>query len=605
MAEGSALQQQRKKRKTKEHEPARLCCSPFSSLDDDSLRAVLLRTRASDHPSLRLSCKRIRRVLDSVEYRKERSELGCAEVTVELLSPFEQYRREEENYRDTTTEPPTEYDKDFLENYDHLGYMGEYGDHNFGSSHIRVFVDDWALTQKLPNQKQNYCHEFSLNVKLLPRRVSFYDCCDSHSGSLSSMALALFTNSGRPAVKSLKKALCENDNKLPLLFIEDFELPLEYRSTKSTVGPLIIQELLRVFEDKYSLAIYIPFGSAQYNLDDIELKYRDPCRPGKEPTEEEIRSKQERRKRFRALTHKDMRQFFRAGFYQVNDSIILDNDTNYFVFITQQKAGQCILTEQQALDMPIAYPPPLPPERTGLVKEFLALIIKKCSKKELSQTSMTPIRRAGLEELAIIALEKIMKDDINEVLHKCESNEDRLRLILDSNSIHACAFHENLRVIKAILSVLPEPSRQTALALNSLDVEGYTPLMTFARRSSSSKSTSEGLKKSRQFAESLISLGADESVVHATTGLSALGYFRDGLREKIGHDIIFGYQEMEVLGVESGRIEQILKPAQGPTKADEDILNVTNDYTSDDGSSVGSDYDNDIDSDNYDDDNDY
>ena len=61
----------------------------LTSLCDDALSAVLLRTRASDHSSLRLVCKRIRDIIDSDQFRKERSIQGFAEVEVYLLSPFE------------------------------------------------------------------------------------------------------------------------------------------------------------------------------------------------------------------------------------------------------------------------------------------------------------------------------------------------------------------------------------------------------------------------------------------------------------------------------------------------------------------------------------
>jgi hypothetical protein len=65
----------------------------MSLLHDDALQAVLLRTRASDHPSLRLSCPRICHIIDSELYRRQRNEQGFAEVHLALLSAEEQYER--------------------------------------------------------------------------------------------------------------------------------------------------------------------------------------------------------------------------------------------------------------------------------------------------------------------------------------------------------------------------------------------------------------------------------------------------------------------------------------------------------------------------------
>ena len=53
----------------------------LSFLDDDSLRAILLRTRASDYPNLRTSYKSFCDVLDSTMDRKEMSNQVCVEVT--------------------------------------------------------------------------------------------------------------------------------------------------------------------------------------------------------------------------------------------------------------------------------------------------------------------------------------------------------------------------------------------------------------------------------------------------------------------------------------------------------------------------------------------
>jgi hypothetical protein len=128
------------------------------SLDDDALMAVLLRTRASDHPSLRLSCKRIRGIIDSFQFRKERSVQGSAEVNVELLSPFEQYKKTS-SFRE---DPPSEDDDYFRDHYDELGFIYEYEDYYFETFCFRVFVDGRPLHKlKTSSCKSGSCR-FSL-----------------------------------------------------------------------------------------------------------------------------------------------------------------------------------------------------------------------------------------------------------------------------------------------------------------------------------------------------------------------------------------------------------------------------------------------------------
>jgi hypothetical protein len=81
------------------------------------------------------------------------------------------------------------------------------------------------------------------------------------------------------------------------------------------------------------------------------------------------------------------------------------------------------------------------------------------------------------------------------------------------------------------LSLLPEPQRQTNIVLNHLDEYCFTPLMTYVRHiDSNDLEDSIRVNKTHQFVESIISLGADKSTIHAKTGFSALGHFRENMR---------------------------------------------------------------------------
>eukprot|EP00531_Pseudo-nitzschia_arenysensis_P014639 CAMPEP_0116155326 /NCGR_PEP_ID=MMETSP0329-20121206/22249_1 /TAXON_ID=697910 /ORGANISM="Pseudo-nitzschia arenysensis, Strain B593" /LENGTH=633 /DNA_ID=CAMNT_0003652355 /DNA_START=85 /DNA_END=1983 /DNA_ORIENTATION=- len=604
--------------------------SPFSLLDDDSLRAVLLRTNGSDHRNLNLCCKRIRHALNSTVYRKERSDLGWAEVKVELLDSFEQYKREQKEIREEMDErgnAPSRNDTEFREEFDRLGRKGEYNDHSFHGDNLRVIVDGWPLQKERSTEEErasNINSEFHLSVQLIPRRASyFYQICDALSGDLADLGTTLFTNNGYPRVECLKDALQHNDTRKPLLYISFFTLPIHYRATCSTVGPLILKKLLKLFKDEYSIAIYIPCGRAQYDAEDqaIEDRERHNHRhPEAEPTDEEIISEEKRDERYRKLTHLDMRQFFRAGFHQVNDTIVVNKNMNSFLYVTPQGVLSSILTEQEALDRQIASPPPPPRKKMGLPKNLFNLVKEKCSIYSNLMQNLDAIFRARAsgsegEELAFRVrqlkatlrrhglsvsdlelsgeghgpiIEKLTdstSDAIESLLSQSEANEDRFKVILDSDAFHVCAANENLDFIKTLVKFLPEPRRQRSIALNDADMDGFTPLMICARKISQKNLDPNVAKKSRLFVESMISLGADKSVIHSKTGLSALGVFREGRGSVRTFNAMFGFclEPAEVLrGGEADRIEQILEPDEGPTKSDDAIRYIDNDGNDDD-----------------------
>merc|ERR1711862_105560 len=99
-------------------------------------------------------------------------------------------------------------------------------------------------------------------VALIPRKYSFHRICNDHNDDLSDLSTTLFNQWGNPKVPSLAKALKDNDNTKLLLYIQDFEIPVEYRSTSSTMGPLLLQALLKIFQDEYSLALRPRWRSA-------------------------------------------------------------------------------------------------------------------------------------------------------------------------------------------------------------------------------------------------------------------------------------------------------------------------------------------------------
>ena len=206
--------------------------SPIELLDDDSLHAILLRTQAADHPNLKLSCKRFNRVLNSVDFRKQRSCLGYAEVKVELLNPFEQYAIDYKAIMDDggfygeydDNRPPSRSDEQFLEDFDRLGRKDQNGSHKFDTCDFRIFVDGVPLHKRRLG-RDRLEEKMSLCIRTLPRKRSFHELCGIYSDELVRMGTSLFTNHGRPKANSIKKALQDNDNSRPILYISTFELP--------------------------------------------------------------------------------------------------------------------------------------------------------------------------------------------------------------------------------------------------------------------------------------------------------------------------------------------------------------------------------------------
>jgi hypothetical protein len=341
-------------------------------LDEDTLRAVLLRTGADDHPNLRSCCKKFNDVLNSSLFKKERSECGYAEVKVRLLSPEEQYTK----WIRYMKESGRAYDEvDFQSDYDRLGRKDDFGSNYFFSKDIDVYVDGIPWHEKGGRR-------YELRVQLVPRRYPFLEACHIFGGLLSSLGITLFTNRGNPRVVSLKSALKTqqeiSSNKAPMLYISKFEVPIEYRSPSSTVGPLIIQGVLKCFREDFSIAFYIPDGSTQFTQ-----------------TEANIQEEIKRQEGFDALTLQDMRQFFRAGFSQVSDNNVVQQSDRYYVFITSSDADAMpsIRTEQEAFDTPIVMLPPPPPEKSGLAKELWDAIRGQCYMHSMALKTIKYLKR--------------------------------------------------------------------------------------------------------------------------------------------------------------------------------------------------------------------
>jgi hypothetical protein len=233
---------------------------------------------------------------------------------------------------------------------------------------------------------------------LLPLRWrrdgGFHQMCDSLSGVLQTLSVRFFNSRGKPRIPSFKELL-EFDNR-PLLYISNFELPYEYRSLNSTVGPLIIQSLLydTHLADHWSIAMYIPWAKCQF-LEADDARYsrlnKFPAAPREDnmfpaaPSREEESSSSYWANRADTLHLQDMRQFFRAGFHQVCDPTVVNTSIDYMYtlpMMAYEHEEPLLSVEEVFLKVQIVRLPPMPPQSTEESKFQELLKIRVSTRKE-------------------------------------------------------------------------------------------------------------------------------------------------------------------------------------------------------------------------------
>jgi len=285
-----------------------------------------------------------------------------------------------------------------------------------------------------------------------------------------------------------------------------------------------------------------------------------------------------------------------------------------------------ILTEQQALGLPIASP--RDNAKTGLAKYLYKLLTKRCPEySKLVNRATGPLMMNFLEKLnkrspeeskqsttqecddtpdcffmghfipgtKNVNADRFFEKTIREIHDILSKSEDSFEIILDSNIIHVCAAYEYLRLIDFFLDYLPDRYNEAPIVLNNPDEEGLTPLMFCARKMYQRDLSPRDAKKSLDFVRSFIGLGADKDKVHEKSGLSACGFFRHGVRElrsyRYGHDSQGLSKELREV---ADQIEKALTPSKGRTDADRLVIG-RHELDIDDGDNDSDDGDNDSD----------
>jgi len=408
--------------------------SALLNLNNDALRAVLVRTCGSDHLNLCLTCSRIRDIIHSPEFRQERCETETAEISVKILSPFQLYQEQMGPSEDTN-----ETDDWFQERYNDFG--GRDPNYGYQDNRARIYVDG-----KLAGRT---------SFTLLPRddpRVNFHDMADSISQEIQETGCAFFDARGRPRVESVKQALKNDDEKTAFLYINAFDfLAPEYQTT-TTTGARALRILLTdtSLKDKWSVAAYIPDARSQFNPNDRETESAMSFRQREHfmarmmqdsdvsDTESEL-NWQERRK---DLNNLDMRHFFRAGFQQAKE-LVMDHNCA-FVFAVRSFLQQPMISHEEAMTIEIAEKPKPQHEPTKEEKKMLKIMKRFCTQRREIDNARRQLQRPR-EEQAIYryAQEKLAEaqretqravDTANEEISTAENSRQVFTALLSASN---------------------------------------------------------------------------------------------------------------------------------------------------------------------------
>jgi hypothetical protein len=361
-------------------------------LPDDTLQAILLRTGGSDHTNLSLTCRRIRDMLKSLVYKKERWTHGVAQVTT-IVS-----KDDEDN----------DYDYGTIRNTGIIVVDGKRGG--------------------------------SLMYTLVPRRNTdvFHEACDDVSADLQEAGTLFCDAHGRIRLASVKQAMAATttNKRGYFCYIDKLELEYEYRdSTNTWIGAQAIRSLLMESDNlggQWSLAVYIPAAQPQFNQADVELRQSRTFSRGDESLSVEGTKELEAwRKRCRDLTKLDMRQFFRAGFQQAKETV---EESDYFQLFCVPTALQVnlksMMPHEKALLVPITEKKSRTGGPTGSSKELLDLMVSSCTSRRSYKNAIQEYSPEALRQNPMFRDQyeqtTALRSKMEEVMATIESLEQRL-----------------------------------------------------------------------------------------------------------------------------------------------------------------------------------
>jgi hypothetical protein len=410
-------------------------------LNDDALRAILLRTCASDHTSLRQTCRRIREVLDSPLFAQQRCEECFVEVSVVMHTPWEQYSQ------DRNGESVSSKDSCFVKNYDDLGYVEECYEYTTFSG--RILADGRKAGD--------------INATLLPRmrsRGGFHEMCDAKSGDTEALGVTFFNDRGKPRVKSVKDALGKEIYRESLLYVDHFELQPEYRTT-TTVGTQALRYLLmeETLYDRWSIAMYVADSNAQLTKEDRitarKIRSRDPhaCL---RPTDEQLQEDRTWNKRLNTLSIIDMRQFLRSGFLQAKETVA-DSDCYYVFAVPSLLTENLEMSHDEALAIEVAEKPPPPPEPSADALILLGIMKDNCPRRKMLSDSIESWREPVAENRHMREMVEFLEEPrkmLTSVVDRIKTRANEVSSLFEVAENEGTDPSEKERAIQEIRSIL-------------------------------------------------------------------------------------------------------------------------------------------------------
>ncbi len=365
----------------------------FDSLPTDVLISILCRSPASDHKSLRDTCKSFRATIDSDAYKGERASSGWAEVSTHLLTGGELYDRHFPNgpsdvelSDDEIWEGDTEEQKaatlkvkkmmkrdDDMHDYGYssaeLGCHLGCRDQDYGYHDITVDV----------NVDGERCG--AIRLVLLPRGTDhnypFHDATDAHSSELQEVGWALCDSAGRLKVRSIKDAelISGEAGRGGFLHIISVRISEAYRQMDCTnVVAKAVRSALsdRKLEGKWTLATAISDYEVYHNKEEMEFRRR--IRYDDEVTSEE---KERAQRRYWDCAVLDTKTLLRVGLKQIPETVS-EKHSPYWLFAVPSFLHDPIKSFEEVDQAPLIEPPDLP-EPTGYDAEILEIMKQKCN----------------------------------------------------------------------------------------------------------------------------------------------------------------------------------------------------------------------------------
>lgn len=390
--------------------------APLASLPADALLSVLCRVPASDHASLRKTCRAVRRALDSDAFASERAATGWAEVSARLVPGEELYDREyPDGFDDTDVYltddegervryDPDEHDcddedmteeeraeararrgryeeklrarreEDLDEHFSELGSKDEYGVIDIT---VDITIDGTVAG----------CIQLILVSR--PRFGDmFHERTDGHSQELQEVGCTLCDRWGRPTNRTIKEADVDRSARRGgFLHVKKVSVPQAYRPSDSTnVVAESVRAALTVPELSGRWTLATAISDSRLYMTEEEKRRRDAWLNSDRGDAEDDAARAEETnilvKRKSECMMLDARTFLRVGYRQIPEVVGAERNAPPWFFALPRYFLDPVLSHEEAAAIKMHLPPDLPPDPTEADKELLELVKRASNQRK-------------------------------------------------------------------------------------------------------------------------------------------------------------------------------------------------------------------------------